>query len=235
MQSGRDSRLNYSSTCWIDDLPVCKQSGIGFSMNQIYREDGNRQEEHAFEDRSFHCGFHNDNNSFLYGVFDGHEGTKAVDYCFQKMPAEILLGQLNPSMNDEDIKEVLRQAFIGVENGYMDSLNDLLAERAAYDVPEGINPYDYFKQTELEHLHQLNANISSGTAAAIALIYNKTLFVANVGNCRVLLCENDPNAVLKVIQLSIDHDTRNEDEVLRMSQLGLQADRLRKRNYFYKI
>lgn len=39
---------------WTDDLPVCQLSGVGFSTNQIYREDGFRQEEHEFEDRSFH-------------------------------------------------------------------------------------------------------------------------------------------------------------------------------------
>ena len=41
-------------SCWTDDLPVCHLSGVGFSTNQIYREDGLRREEHEFEDRSFH-------------------------------------------------------------------------------------------------------------------------------------------------------------------------------------
>lgn len=40
--------------CWTDDLPVCHHSGVGFSTNQIYREDGNRREEHDFEDKNFH-------------------------------------------------------------------------------------------------------------------------------------------------------------------------------------
>lgn len=38
-----------------DDLPVCYLTGAGFSTNQIYRDDGTRQEEHKFYDRSFHC------------------------------------------------------------------------------------------------------------------------------------------------------------------------------------
>ncbi|KAL0276689.1 UNVERIFIED_CONTAM: hypothetical protein PYX00_004206 [Menopon gallinae] len=28
---------------WTDALPVCRQSAVGSSINQIYREDGNRQ------------------------------------------------------------------------------------------------------------------------------------------------------------------------------------------------
>lgn len=95
-----------TSKSWTDDLPVCKLSGVGFSTNQIYREDGSPQEDHKFEDRSFHCKF--DDTCYLYEVFDGHEGTKAVDFCFQRMAAEILLGQLNEKKTDEEVKEVLR-------------------------------------------------------------------------------------------------------------------------------
>lgn len=52
--------------------------------------------------------------------------------------------------------------------------------------------------------------------------------MANVGNCRVLLCQTDPNSVLKVVQLSVDHDMKNEDELLRLTQIGLHIDNLRK-------
>ena len=64
---------------------------MGFSTNQIYREDGYRQ-EHQFEDRSFHCCV--DDNTFLYGVFDGHEGVQASTFALQRMAAKIVLGQL---------------------------------------------------------------------------------------------------------------------------------------------
>ena len=81
-------------------------AGVGFSTNQIYREDGGRQEEHPFEDRSFH--FRYDDSTFLYGVFDGHEGTKAANFALQRMAAEILLGQLNGKNTDEEVREVVR-------------------------------------------------------------------------------------------------------------------------------
>jgi len=79
---------------------------VGFSTNQIYREDGYRQEEHQFENRSFHCCV--DDNMFLYGVFDGHEGVQAATFALQRMAAEILLGQLTGKTSDEEVKEVLR-------------------------------------------------------------------------------------------------------------------------------
>ncbi|XP_018336381.1 TGF-beta-activated kinase 1 and MAP3K7-binding protein 1-like [Agrilus planipennis] len=216
---------------WTDDLPVCKQSGVGFSTNQIYREDGHRQEEHPFEDRSCHCSF--DDGSCLYGVFDGHEGTKAADFCFQRMAAEILLGQLNEARTDEEVKEVLRQAFVSVEKSYMDSIYDLLAERLSYDIPEGLNCYEAYQKAPdmVVNINRINTELSSGTAAAIALIYNSKLYVANVGNSRVLLCQTDANSVLKVVQLSVDHDLRNEDELLRLSQIGIKMEDLRKRSH----
>lgn len=41
------------------------------------------------------------------------------------------------------------------------------------------------------------------------------------------MCKTDANDVLRVIQLSVDHNTSNEDEVLRLSQLGLDARSLK--------
>lgn len=63
-----------------------------------------------------------------------------------------------------------------------------------------------------------------------ALVHNNKLFVANVGDSRALLCKTDPNGVLKVVQLSVDHDLSNQDEVLRLAQLGLSLDKLKGKN-----
>ncbi|KAJ8684310.1 hypothetical protein QAD02_020102 [Eretmocerus hayati] len=214
---------------WTDDLPVCKQSGVGFSTNQIYREDGNRQEEHPFEDRSFHCKY--DDSTFLYAVFDGHEGTDAADFAVQRMAAEILLGQLTDKSTDEEVKEVLRQAFIAVERGYNDTLGDVLALRASLqlDLPDNISSYEAYQQFPeiINQLKALNTRLSSGTSAVVALIYRGKLYVANVGDSRALLCKIDDNQVLRVIQLSVDHDLRNEDELLRLTQLGLDIKSIR--------
>ncbi|EFN64766.1 Mitogen-activated protein kinase kinase kinase 7-interacting protein 1 [Camponotus floridanus] len=220
----QDSQYN-----WTDDLPVCKQSGVGFSTNQIYRESGYRQEEHPFEDRSFHCRY--DDSTFLYAVFDGHEGTKAANFAMQRVAAEILLGQLNGKSSDEEVKEVLRQAFIAVEKGYLESIGDLLAERASlqFDLPDGLNSYETYQKFPdlVNKLNALNCELSAGTSAVVALVYRGKLYVANVGDSRALLCKTDSNQVLRVVQLSVDHDLRNEDELLRLSQLGLDVESIR--------
>lgn len=45
-----------------------------------------------YEDRSFH--FSCPGECFLYGVLDGHDGAKVADFAGQRLPAELLLGQL---------------------------------------------------------------------------------------------------------------------------------------------
>lgn len=41
-----------------------------------------------------------------------------------------------------------RQAFIAVERGYLDSIGDLLAERASlqFDIPDGLNSYETYQK-----------------------------------------------------------------------------------------
>ncbi|KAK3914957.1 TGF-beta-activated kinase 1 and MAP3K7-binding protein 1 [Frankliniella fusca] len=211
---------------WTDHLPVCRLSGVGSSTNQLYREDGIRQEEHPCEDRSFHIRVNNDIH--LYGVFDGHEGAETAQFALQRMVFEILFGQLEGKTSDEEIKEVLRQAFLSVEKSYMQSIDDRLAERAKLqmDIPENLSEYEVFKKYPhlVERLKILNGEISCGTTAVVALIIKGRLFVANVGECRALLCKSDPDGVLRVLQLSVDHNLYNEDELLRLQQLGLDIN-----------
>ena len=45
----------------------------------------------------------------LYGVFDGHEGSRVANFAAQRMPAELLLGQMKVDADDEEIKEILNQ------------------------------------------------------------------------------------------------------------------------------
>lgn len=107
------------------------------STNQIYKEDGYRREAHEFEDRSFH--FKIDDHTFLYGVFNGKDGSCVADFAAQRMPAEILLGQLHDKTSQTAVKEVLREAFLAVERSYFESIDDLLAERAnlLFELPDG--------------------------------------------------------------------------------------------------
>ena len=60
----------------------------------------------------------------------------------------------------------------------------------------------------------------------VALVYEDRLFVANVGDARALLCKTDSDGVLRVLQLSQDHVPSNEDEVLRLTTLGIAKEKI---------
>lgn len=67
-----------------------------------------------------------------------------------------------------------------------------------------------------------------GSSVLIALITNKKLYIANLGVGRALLVKNDVKSdVLRVIQVTVDHNLSNEDELLRLCSLGLEAASLR--------
>ncbi|CAG2199572.1 MAP3K7IP1 [Mytilus edulis] len=221
---------NSHALSWTDDLPVCQLSGVGFSTNQLYREDGFRQEEHEFEDRSFHFRLL-DTESFLYGVFDGHDGSRVANFAAQRMPAELLLGQLNNNNTDEEIKEILYQAFIAVEKSFFESIDHIFAEKTTIQLqlPEGISHYEACKQypDTMKQLDNLEKEISGGTTATVSLIYKNKLFVANVGDTRALLCITDQEGMLRVMQLSVDHSLVNEEECNRMALLGLDMEKLK--------
>ncbi|XP_068673568.1 TGF-beta-activated kinase 1 and MAP3K7-binding protein 1-like isoform X2 [Montipora foliosa] len=228
MGTKRSSTISQSPTeNWTDDLPVCKLSGVGFLTNQRYREDGGRREEHEFEDRSFHF---NVDDTYLYGVFDGHDGTRASDFTVQRLPAELLLGQLTASMNDDQIKIAIRQAFIAVEKGFFQSLDDALAEKTELQLqmPEGLSSYEAYQNfpEQVTRIQALQDEISGGTTAVLALIFQKKLFVANVGDSRALLCRETPDGNLSVQQLSVDHVTNNKEELTRLANLGLDIQQI---------
>ncbi|ESP01385.1 hypothetical protein LOTGIDRAFT_186175, partial [Lottia gigantea] len=214
---------------WTDDLPVCHYSGVGFSTNQIYREDGDRREEHEFEDKSFH--FRSDDGCYLYGVFDGHNGNRASNFAAQRMPAELLLGQLQGKTTDNEVREVLRQAFIAVEKGYFESMDELLLQKTTLqmELPEGISSFDAYNKYPdiMSKIQALETQIAGGTTACVVLIYNNKLYVANVGDTRALLCKTDVDGVLRLVQLSHDHTIADEQEQIRLVNLGLDVEKLK--------
>ncbi|XP_071539217.1 TGF-beta-activated kinase 1 and MAP3K7-binding protein 1-like isoform X2 [Panulirus ornatus] len=87
---------------WTDGLPICKLSGVGMSANQMYREDGTPCSEHEYEDRSIHFCLDHENGTYLYGVFDGHDGAKAAYFASQRMPAELSFEQLTGKTTEEE-------------------------------------------------------------------------------------------------------------------------------------
>jgi len=197
-------------TSWTDDVPTCKDSGVGSSSNEIYRKDGRRVPMHSYEDRSFR--FRRDEyNLCLYGVFDGFNGAQVSDFVMKRLPAELVLGQLVPDIRDDLVKDLIRQAFVSVDKEYFGSIGDKLAARMVMR-----SDMQLARDSKLADLEEL---VSSGCAATVAVILNNKIFVSNVGDCQAFLCYGGPCGI-SVTPLSIDHTLENEDERLRLQHLG---------------
>ena len=50
-----------------------------------------------------------ENNCFLYGVFNGYDGSRVTSFVAQRLSAELLLGQLSAEHTEADVRRVLLQ------------------------------------------------------------------------------------------------------------------------------
>ncbi|XP_030637500.1 TGF-beta-activated kinase 1 and MAP3K7-binding protein 1 [Chanos chanos] len=220
--------LMHSHQSWTDDLPLCQLCGVGTAPNCVYGPDGKGTQSHPNEDGHFR--FSTD-SCFLYGVFNGFDGSRVANFVSQCLTAELLLGQLNSSHSDADVRRILSQAFDVVEKSYFDTIDDALAEKANLQaqLPEGKPVHQLSPQSQkiAERLKTLEQEVSGGATAVVALILNNKLYIANVGTNRALLCKYTSDGQNQVIQIGRPHTTDNEDELTRLAQLGLDPARLR--------
>ncbi|KAG7460108.1 hypothetical protein MATL_G00217660 [Megalops atlanticus] len=229
MAAQRRSLMQSQQQSWTDDLPLCQLCGVGTAANCMYSPDGKGTLMHANEDGHFR--FRGEDGCFLYGVFNGFDGGRVANFVSQRLPAELLLGQLNSSHSDADVRRILLQAFDVVEKSYFETIDDALAEKANLQsqLPEGVLFHQLSPQNQKlsERLNMLEQEVSGGATAVVALILNNKLYIANVGTNRALLCKSSSDGQNQVIQIGRAHTTDNEDELLRLAQLGLDTSRLR--------
>ncbi|XP_047539723.1 TGF-beta-activated kinase 1 and MAP3K7-binding protein 1-like [Vanessa atalanta] len=213
---------------WTDDLPKCRNTCVASYFSPL---DGNPSSNDDYF--CFYC--HTEDNSCLYGVFEPHNGLDAARFIMQRMAAEILFAPPSSSNTDEEIREKLRNAFVSVENAYIENYDGMIAERTSLQyrlqILKGHTQSTQMSDNILFRLKEIDQHLSGGATVVIALVHNNKLYVANVGETRALLCRTDDNSVLRVVQLTVDHSLNNEDELLRLSQLGLDVNKLRNAQY----
>ncbi len=81
---------------------------------------------------------------------------------------------------------------------------------------------------QVEEIQRLDEMIKGGTTVVLAVVCNNVLYVSNVGDSRAVYYYLDGGGVLQTRQLSIDHIATNEDEIKRLSELGLDPLQLQR-------
>uniref|UniRef100_A0A8P4G038 TGF-beta-activated kinase 1 and MAP3K7-binding protein 1 n=1 Tax=Dicentrarchus labrax TaxID=13489 RepID=A0A8P4G038_DICLA len=219
---------------WTDDLPLCQMCGVGTAPNCVYGPDGKGTQSHTNEDG--HLRFRGEDGCFLYGVFNGYDGSRVASFASQCLTAELLLGQLNSSHTDNDVRRILTQAFDVVEKSYFETIDDALAEKANLsnylpphnEVHTHTHTHTLCKSQKVQdRLKELEQEVSGGATAVVALILNNKLYIANVGTNRALLCKSSSDGQNQVLQIGRPHSTDNEDELQRLAALGVDSARVR--------
>ncbi|XP_034837281.1 TGF-beta-activated kinase 1 and MAP3K7-binding protein 1-like [Maniola hyperantus] len=214
---------------WTDDLPKCRNTCVA-----SYFSPGDGTNSSNDDYLCFYC--QTEDNACLYGVFEPHNGLEAARFIMQRMAAELLFPPPSINNTDEEIRERLRNAFVSVEKAYIENYDGMIAERTSLQYRlQILNAHTAQMNPNCDNilyrLKEIDQHLSGGATVVIALVHNNKLYVANVGETRALLCRTDDNAVLRVVQLTVDHSLNNEDELLRLSQLGLDVNKLRNAQY----
>ena len=108
IDTGKNKILKISIFSFLKNSSLSSTSvpGIGTAVNSVYQEDGQRQEEHPFEDENIHLKY--SDSVILYGVFDGHDGVQLAKAAKDQISAEILLGDLDVGARDEEVRRILK-------------------------------------------------------------------------------------------------------------------------------
>eukprot|EP00750_Incisomonas_marina_P023356 INCI5031.1.p1 GENE.INCI5031.1~~INCI5031.1.p1 ORF type:complete len:363 (+),score=81.23 INCI5031.1:281-1369(+) len=137
----------------------------------------------------------------LYGVFDGHGGARAADFCRDNMRS------LFEEAAMEVGEEYRRSGCIGDgdDDGDVDDSSD--ARVAAVALRRAMETLDteFMKRAKAE-------NLADGTTAVVALTHGDQVVVGNIGDSRAVLVTTEDD----VVALSDDHKPDRADERIRI-------------------
>eukprot|EP00903_Cladosiphon_okamuranus_P018322 g16856.t2 len=160
------------------------------SQRGYYPDEPNKANQDSFVVVPEFCG---DSMSLFCGVFDGHGGTGDLcsNFVAQKLPKEF----------EKCLKE--KGSFASMSE---DSIKDA-SKRAHVSTNEQLHATSF-------------DDTLSGTTAISLLLKGDTMFVANVGDSRAIICARQPGEKSTVRPLSVDQTPFRKDERTRIKEAG---------------
>ncbi|CAD8111388.1 unnamed protein product [Paramecium sonneborni] len=127
----------------------------------------------------------------VFGVFDGHGGKEVATFVEKHFIDELLKNQ---NFKNQKFEEALKETFL--------KMDELLM------TPNGQIELNKYKANDSDDSY-------AGCTANVALIHKNTLYVANAGDSRSVLCRNNTN-----YDMSYDHKPDHQDEKSRIERAG---------------
>jgi len=127
-----------------------------------------------------------------FGVFDGHNGARASKHCALHLH-ETLAEKLLKGSN-ETLEKEMKRCFV-----------------------------ETFKKTDedfINHARRQKPSWKDGTTATVLLFVNNTLYIANVGDSKAILCRQGENDKLSAVTLTKDHEPTAYEERMRIQKAG---------------
>jgi len=191
------------------DSDYCPKKLLRSGISQALGPRANQEDRATAREQLIHFGSSGKSPVEFYSVYDGHGGTAAVEFVEENLPATLLS---HPgfadfhSMDPAKVEEALRKSFEQTEAELLRHLRQLGQPHREARLPR---TRSVVAQTGL----------SSGSCACVALLSGKTLYLANLGDCRALLCTHTA-----IRELTTDHrPTVHDGEKERLEKLGVEV------------
>jgi len=138
---------------------------------------------------------HVTHQSAFFGVYDGHGGAKAAEFCADHL--------------HENLAHAINSMWLGMP------LLDATDSECVRMISQCVR--DAFVCTDYQFLHSPFRH-EGGTTACVAVLINGTVVVGNVGDSRAVLCRGGA-----AVPLSHDHTPARDDEVARIQAAGAEV------------
>lgn len=133
---------------------------------------------------------------YLYGLIEGYGNSKLSLYFKEKFVSKIC-SSFNALMTDIEIKNLLYQTILNIENSLISDVSDAL---------------EYKK---------------SGLAIIILLLVCNKIYVANTGSNIGLMCNVDEEDIYHIEKLNADHSLNSAEEMGRLAGLGIDLNKFK--------
>ena len=191
-------------------------------------------------------------NLFFFGICDGHgiQGHYISSYIKEILPAYINYIEIDNyiSKKNKSLDSMLSSLYNKSENS---SVKDIHIIKYFYDKFQiNVAEFSFIKDRFSEISKNLKESLNkidndllkskqsfdtekSGSTACLGILYNKNLFLANIGDSRAILCSftntinnNIPQSIWKSSQLTKDHKPKDKHEYKRIIASGGTVSRM---------
>uniref|UniRef100_F1L1J7 Integrin-linked kinase-associated serine/threonine phosphatase 2C n=2 Tax=Ascaris suum TaxID=6253 RepID=F1L1J7_ASCSU len=131
--------------------------------------------------------------SAFYAIFDGHAGRRAAQFAAERLPS-ILKTKFSTCKTVGELESGLKKSFV---DGYRQVDEQFLAQA-----------------------RRVRPTWKDGTTATTIFLLNSTVYCANIGDSRAVVCRKKSSDTVVALQLTVDHSPLQFDERMRIQKAG---------------